>query len=51
MLVIYSDCARSVELFGVDGMLIKVVVLSEGRNTIGGLANGVYILDGMKVVI
>ena len=51
MLVICSDSAREIEVFGVDGMLVKVISLAEGRNTVDGLAHGVYVINGVKVVI
>ena len=37
MLVIYSDSTRKIEMFGVDGMLVRVISLVEGRNTVEGL--------------
>ncbi len=51
MLTIYSDCKREVEIFSMDGMIVRILGLVEGRNIVVGLAHGVYLLDGVKVVL
>ena len=50
-LVIYSDCDTAVDVFNVAGQLVKTLQVVKGRNTIGNLAAGVYIIRGQKVVL
>ncbi len=50
-LVICSDSDTSVEVFNIAGMLVKTLQLAKGRNVIDGLAPGVYIVRGQKVVL
>ncbi|MDE6853950.1 MAG: C10 family peptidase [Muribaculaceae bacterium] len=38
-------------VYGVDGRIAATVELRRGANTISGLAPGVYIIDGIKVVL
>ena len=52
VLVIYSDTeGLRVNLYGVNGMLIKEIRLTEGRNEVSGLLQGVYVISGQKVVL
>lgn len=48
---IHSDSACEVKVFGVDGILVKVLHLQTGDNTVDGIPAGIYILNGMKVVL
>ena len=48
---IHSDSACEVKVFGVDGILVKVLHLQAGDNTVDGIPAGIYILNGMKVVL
>lgn len=47
-LVIYSDKACEIKVFGIDGILVKVLHLSAGANTVAGLRPGNYIMNGVK---
>lgn len=51
VIVIYSDCDSSVNVFNVAGQIVKTIRLVKGRNTIDNLTPGVYILRGQKVVL
>lgn len=50
-LVIYSDCDTAVDVFNVAGQLVKTLQVVKGRNAVGTLAAGVYIIRGQKVVL
>lgn len=50
-LVIYAGVACEVKVFSVDGILVKVLHLSAGSNTVSDLAAGVYILNGVKTIL
>lgn len=50
-LVIYSDCDTAVDVFNVAGQLVKTLQVVKGRNAVGNLATGVYIIRGQKVVL
>lgn len=50
-LVIYSDCEMTTDIFGIDGMCVKTLRLFTGRNEIAGLAAGIYIVLGKKIVL
>lgn len=51
VLVIYSDCDTAVDVFNVAGQLVKTLQVVKGRNAVGTLAAGVYIIRGQKVVL
>lgn len=51
MLVIYSGGETEIEVFGIDGLLIKILRLTPGRNVIEDLTPGVYVISGEKVII
>ncbi len=48
---IITNEAQIVNLYGIDGRLVKVVELTEGDNIIHGLVRGIYILNNQKVVV
>lgn len=51
VLVIYSDCDTAIDVFNVAGQLVKTLQVVKGRNAVGTLAAGVYIIRGQKVVL
>lgn len=48
---IHSDSACEVKVFNVDGILVRVLHLKAGDNTVDGIDTGLYILNGMKVAL
>ncbi len=50
-LVIYSDCDTAIDVFNVAGQFVKTLQVVKGRNAVGNLAAGVYIIRGQKVVL
>lgn len=52
VLVIYSDTeGLSIDLYSVNGMRLREIRLSAGRNEVSGLLQGVYVISGQKVVL
>lgn len=51
ILYIASDKAQSAKLYTLDGRLVSNVDLTEGNNTINGLARGIYLMNNLKVVV
>lgn len=51
MLVINSDRACEIKVYDLNGILVKVLHLSAGTNTIDSLPAGIYILNGVKTII
>lgn len=52
VLVIFSDTeGLSIDLYGVNGMRLREIRLSAGRNEVSGLLPGVYVISGQKVVL
>ncbi len=50
-LYISSTETKIVNIYGIDGRLVKTVELNEGMNTIDGLVAGIYLVNNQKVVI
>lgn len=48
---ILTDQAQKVNVYGIDGRLVRTEMLGEGRHAINGLEKGMYIVNGRKVVI
>lgn len=50
---IYVDASQSqkVNIYSVDGRIIKTVELNIGQNSIAGIAKGIYLINKQKVVI
>ncbi|MBD5358107.1 MAG: hypothetical protein HDR88_14110 [Bacteroides sp.] len=48
-LVVYSDNAVRLPIYSLNGTLIRVADIMEGRNVIGDLQRGVYIIGNVKV--
>lgn len=51
MLVIDADRACEIKVFGINGILVRVLHLSAGSNRVDNLPSGVYILNGVKTII
>ncbi|MDE6333937.1 MAG: T9SS type A sorting domain-containing protein, partial [Muribaculaceae bacterium] len=51
MLVINSDRACEIKVYDLNGILVKVLHLSAGTNTIDSLPAGIYILNGVKTIL
>lgn len=47
--VVYSPIEMSMPVFDLNGRLVCILSLSEGRNVVDGLARGVYIIGKTKV--
>lgn len=50
-LVIESPEEQNITIYGIDGRTIRKAQLDRGMNTIGGIANGIYIINQQKVII
>ena len=50
-LIINTDEARTVQIYGMDGCLIRTAELQEGNNTINGLASGIYLINNQKAIV
>lgn len=50
-LFISSDTQQRIDIYTVDGCLLRSVSLSIGNTTVAGLANGLYIVNGQKIVV
>lgn len=48
-LVIYADSAMSLKLYSINGSLVRVIDIENGKNIVSDLARGVYIVAGRKV--
>ena len=49
ILYIESDCTRTIEIYGVNGMLLRNAEVNEGINQVTDLDEGVYFLEGQKL--
>lgn len=50
-LIIISNKAQTVSLYGIDGRLIRILELMEGENTFNTLPKGIYMIEHHKVII
>lgn len=50
-LLLYSDSAGTTNLYSINGQLIKVINFQPGITRIDNLSQGVYILNGKKVLV
>lgn len=48
---ISSPVAQTVNVYSIDGRLVRTLDLVEGENTVNGLAGGMYLINNSKVVI
>ena len=51
MLYIDSDRDRSISIYDVTGRTVRILEAQEGENQINDLENGIYFLEGHKVVV
>ena len=51
VIYIQADNAQSINVYSIDGRIIKVAELAIGENTITGIAKGIYLINNQKVVI
>lgn len=50
-LVVFSDLAHELNIYNIDGRIVRCVNVSEGKTVINGLRSGFYIIDNQKVVV
>ncbi len=50
-IIVWSDSARLVDVYGIDGSLIRTVNLNVGTTTINHLPKGVYLIDNQKILV
>lgn len=50
-LVIDSNCERDINLYLPDGVLARRVHLQAGQNVVSGLQPGVYVTEGLKILL
>lgn len=51
VLYIESNAARTIRIYDASGRTIKVIDAQEGHNEVTGLADGIYFLEGQKVMV
>lgn len=47
--VVYSDKALRLAIYTPDGRLVRTVEVTEGRNAIDGLGNGIFIIGNVRI--
>lgn len=50
-LIVRTDRAQRMHIYGVDGRMVRIVELEAGENIIGNLSKGVYLAGNQKVVL
>ena len=50
-IVIYVDEAKTTAIYSADGRMVGTITLNPGRNVVTGLAGGIYIVEGVKIVL
>lgn len=50
-IVIVSEKSQPLNIYGIDGRLVRSVNVIAGKNTIGDIAKGVYLVYGRKVIV
>ena len=50
-LFITVDEAQDVQVYSIDGRMLRNLQLEEGMNAVNGLAQGIYIVNNQKVVV
>ncbi len=50
-LIINSDAARRVNLFSVDGRVVRNIELIQGINNVHDLAKGIYLIENQKIIV
>ena len=51
ILYIESNAVRNIPIYDASGRTIRVIEAQEGRNEVNGLAEGIYFLEGQKVMV
>lgn len=51
VLYIESNAARTIRIYDASGRTIRVIEAQEGHNEVTGLADGIYFLEGQKVMV
>lgn len=51
ILYIESNAARTIPIYDASGRTIRVIEAREGHNEVNGLAEGIYFLEGQKVMV
>ena len=47
--VVYSDKAMDIPVYSLDGQLVRIVGVKQGRNVIDGLDSGIYIIGNVRI--
>ncbi len=50
-LLIHSERACEIKMYNLSGIIVRVLHLSAGVNRVDGLSSGVYVLNGVKVML
>lgn len=48
---ILTDQAQEVNVYGIDGRLVRTEMVGEGQHAVNGLEKGMYLVNGRKVII
>ena len=51
ILYIESNAVRTIPIYDASGRTIRVIEAQEGRNEVNGLVEGIYFLEGQKVMV
>ena len=51
VLYIESNAARTIHIYNVSGQTVRTIEVQEGQNEVRGLGNGIYLLEGQKVIV
>ena len=51
VLIIHADEVQNVQIYALDGRMVKTIQLAEGDNTVTGLAKGVYLINNKKAIV
>lgn len=50
-IIVNSDITRSINVFAIDGRLVRSVDLTEGKNVIDNISKGIYLVENQKVIV
>ena len=51
IIYIHTDKDRTIHIYNTNGMLVRTVDAVEGENQVNGLTDGIYFLEGKKVLV
>ena len=51
VLIINANEVQNVQIYALDGRMVKTIQLAEGDNTVTGLAKGVYLINNQKAIV